>query len=315
MTVPVQVVVVLMFGSFVLGGGLTALSFERLRSRVARMADDLDHMRWALEDLHQEGQLRADPPGDRWARLKRAGALAPAAPAPLPPQPEPDEVEPQGPVEEPVLVPAAAGGRFARIRAHWQADEGRHARGLADVEPARVWTDSPLVAGPGWLPAAWAQVCRPAVWAGRHAARAGRVAARRMGDGLMEVLLTGAAAGLAVGRWLVRRLAPLARVLEWLGLWWSGQAPHVEPYFGPLAAAWSTRSRHQLRRGRKPYERFVNDRRDRDLLDAARVAQLDVWLAFEKPVPARALSEEEQEAAFEQSLAELYARAQLVRSS
>src|SRR6185295_10489408 len=70
-----------LFGSFVLGGGLTALSFERLRSRVARMADDLDHMRWALEDLHQEGQLRADPPGDRWARLKRAGALAPAAPA------------------------------------------------------------------------------------------------------------------------------------------------------------------------------------------------------------------------------------------
>lgn len=309
-------IAVLMVGSFVLGVGTTAVGTERLRSRVRRMRDELDDLLWAFEVLHQPGQLCSDPPENRWARPVEVGAAGPVA-EPMPdPEPDPEPAPVPVPVEEPVLVPARA-GRFGRVRAHWDTDlqatlppaePGPVVPVLVDDGPV-VWTDAPLVGGPGWLPVAAGWCARPARWFGRLAV-----------EGLFEAGMWMLAVSWAGCRAVARPVAGvLARPSARLAWRWAVRQyayltypPHVDLYGGMFVPVSRGRAAaHRQRRGKKPYLRFVADVRDREWSDAAWQAGLDVWVEFGKEVPAVAMSEDEQEWAFRESLAELLARAEL----
>lgn len=258
-------VVLLMFGSFVLGLGSFAVVADGFRARLSRWQGELEHREWAVHLREEKGQLLPDPPtpAERWG-MAGAGAA------------------------EPVGTPE----RVA-VRAAWE------------------WQNAEPVGGDGWL--------------NGPVNAFGRWLAALLFEGLML------AAALAHGVWLLawrglRALAGwLARPEGWLGragpsVWRAlevaGQASYAYPppvRRGPA---------HKLRRGRKPLQRFLDDIKTREKERQAvayqarlRAVALDVWLSPDKDVPYEALSAEEQERRFEESLEEVLAYSELVKSS
>lgn len=286
--------VLLMVGSFVLGLGSFAAYAEHVRARLARWQEELEHREWAVHLRETPGQLLPDPPEDRWGRgMAGVGAAAPAE-VPSPPAgvsvPDSEPVGMPAPVESPLV---------SAVRAAWS------------------WQDAEPVGGPGWLNGAVAAVGRWLV------ARPAQRVAEVLFDAVMLVLSVGY--GLAVA---VRR--GLWRLGMWLevpdgGLWRSlGRGWSVWQAFPPpiqdVPPRWELhRPSHRLRRGRKPLWRFLDDVkvREQERREVARQArmravQLDVWLSPDKEMPFEALTVEEQQVRFEESLEELLAYAELV---
>jgi hypothetical protein len=289
-TVSWQELLLALLGALVLGAGLTATSVEKLRNRLERWQDELEHERWALDTLQTPGRLEPDPvpPAVRWGRPARVSAETPTVPAAEPTAVEvaalPLMGQPAAP--PPVVADTAPIGRFARVRAHWATDQTAE---QLQVAPA-VWGDAEPAVQLGWLNGAPRRV---AAVARRWAAGAGE----RLLYGSLEV------AGLLWSWWLLAARACTAVVASGVG--------QIHLYPGPWPSGRG--GEHRLRRGRKPYDRFIQDVQVREQLDELRSLQLDVWLSWEKQVPYLALSERDQQRAFEESLAELYAAAELAR--